>query len=228
MRSDVKDVSSAVRDMSFKQRRGNIERWLSSSDPSTNYNKALQQRQEGTGLWFLQNHAYIQWKMQRNSTLWLYGMPGCGKTILSSTIIEDLGKTLLHQPLLYFYFDFNDIHKQTLDSMVRSLISQFYYKCEKTWKQLDSLFSSHEDGRRQPRCESLCQVLLYMIDALEGVYIVLDALDECRTRRGSHTEGLLSWIRDLLGSGRRNNHLLVPSRPEQDTQSKLSDLFRRK
>jgi hypothetical protein len=63
-----------------------------------------------------------------------------------------------------------------------------------------------------------------MIDPLEDVYIVLDALDECCTRTGTHTKGLLSWIKDLLGSCQRNIHLLVTSRPEQDIQSKLSDL----
>ena len=138
---------------------------------------------------------YIQWKTQQNSTLWLYGIPGCGKTILSSTIIEDLEKTLPPSTLLYFYFDFSDNHKQKLDSMVRSLISQLYYKSKNAQKQLDSLFSSCEDGNRQPTHESLCQVLLHMVDSLEHTYIVLDALDECSTRSWPRTEGLLSWIR---------------------------------
>src|SRR2546423_3629801 len=127
------NIRDAVKGLGFEQRREKIERWLSPPDPSTNYNKALRQRQEGTGNWFLQSHAFAKWKTQRNSFLWLYGIPGCGKTILSSTIIEDLKRTLSRQPLLYFYFDFNDTDKQTLDSMVRSLMSQLYSKCEDTW-----------------------------------------------------------------------------------------------
>src|SRR5271163_1940880 len=122
MRSDVQDAKKAVKDLRFEQGREKIECWLSPSDPSTNYNKALQQRQEGSGLWFLQIDAFAKWKKRQNSFLWLYGIPGCGKTILSSTIIEDLGKTLWCQPLLYFYFNFSDTDKQTLESMVRSLI----------------------------------------------------------------------------------------------------------
>lgn len=224
IRCDVEDARSAVQDLLFNQRKEKVERWLSPSDPSTNYNKAIQQRQEGTGLWFLQSRAYVQWKTQRDSTLWLHGIPGCGKTILTSTLVEDLERTFPPLTVLYFYFDFSDVHKQTLDSMVRSLVRQLYCKYKNTWKQLDSLFSSCEDGGRQPRCESLCQVFLQIIDSLEDVYIVLDALDECRTRTGSHTEGLLSWIGDLLGSKQRKVHLLVTSRPEQDIQSKLNDL----
>ena len=162
---------------------------------------------------------FAKWKKRQNSFLWLYGIPGCGKTILSSTIIEDLEKTLQRQSLLYFYFDFSDTDKQTLESMVRSLISQLYSKCRGASKELDSLFSSCEDGRRQPSCESLCKAFLHMIEQVKEVWIVLDALDECRTRKGPPTEGLLSWMRDLLSSEQRNVHLLVTSRPEQDIKS---------
>ena len=84
MRRDVQGTRSSIRDVAFEQRRENIERWLSPPNPSINYNRALQERQKGTGLWFLQSHVYTQWKAQRNSALWLYGKPGSGKTILSS------------------------------------------------------------------------------------------------------------------------------------------------
>lgn len=35
-----------------------IIKWLSAPDPSTNYNKALKQRYEGSGLWFLQSNDF--------------------------------------------------------------------------------------------------------------------------------------------------------------------------
>ena len=127
------------------------------------------------------------------------------------------------QPLLYFYFDFSDTAKQTLDSMVRALISQLYYKYIEALPQLDTLFSSCEDGRRQPTSESLCKVLLQMIGQVKEVWIVFDALDECCTRKGPLMEGILSWIREVLNSGQRNIHLLVTSRPEQDIESGISE-----
>jgi Cdc6-like AAA superfamily ATPase len=220
---DVNKIRGDVQDLGFEQRRGKIERWLSPPDPSTNYNKALQLHQEGSGLWFLQLDTFAEWKKRRNSFLWLYGIPGCGKTILSSIIIEDLERTLPRQSLLYFYFDFSDKEgKQTLENMVRSLIHQLYSKCGGTSKEVDSLFSSCDDGRRQPPCESLCKVLLLMIEQVGEVWIVLDALDECPTRQGSRAE-LLSWIRGLLDSMQWNVHLLVTSRPEQDIESMISE-----
>lgn len=220
------NTSDAVKDLGFEQRREKIERWLSPPDPSTNYNKALHQRQENSGLWFLKIDAFAKWNKSQNSFLWLHGIPGCGKTVLSSTIIEELERTVPRQSLLYFFFDFSDTHKQTLESMVRSLINQLYYKHEQTAQQLDSLFSSYGDGRQQPTMESLCKILLHQIEQVKEVWIVLDALDECHTRKGPPTEGLLSWIREVLCSEQRNVHLLITSRLEQDIESGIMEFAR--
>ena len=166
---------------------------------------------------------FAKWKTRRNSFLWLYGIPGCGKTILSSTIIEDLERTLPRKTLLYFYFDFNDEGKQTLEGMVRSLMSQLYSKFGDTSEKLDSLFSSCEDGRQQPPRESLCKAFLHMIEHVKEVWIILDALDECCTRKGPPIEGLLSWTREVLNSEQRSVHLLMTSRPEQDIESGIME-----
>jgi Cdc6-like AAA superfamily ATPase len=178
----------------------------------------LAQRQEGTGLWLLQSRPFTKWHSQQNSFLWLHGIPGCGKTILSSTIIEHLVDTHPDQLLLYFYFDFTDAGKQTLDNVIWSLISQLYHKRKDTQKLLDSLFSSCDNGRRQPTCESLCKVFLQMIEEVKEVYIVLDALDECSTRKGPSSEGLLLWIQSLSEQKQGNVRLLVTSRPEHDIE----------
>ncbi|KAH8727996.1 ankyrin repeat-containing domain protein [Phaeosphaeriaceae sp. PMI808] len=216
---DLNEMRVAIKSTSSAIKQGKVDSWLSPPDPSANYNKALQQRQKGSGLWFLQTDTFAKWNKRQNSFLWLHGIPGCGKTILSSTIIEELERTVPCQSLLYFYFDFSEERKQTLESMVRSLVSQLYYKHEQTAQQLDSLFSSCGNGRRQPTSESLGKVLLHNIEQVKEVWIVLDALDECRTRKGPPTEGLLSWIREVLHSEQRNVHLLVTSRLEQDIES---------
>ncbi|KAF2183429.1 hypothetical protein K469DRAFT_583451, partial [Zopfia rhizophila CBS 207.26] len=216
-------TSTAVQNLGIEHRQQKISQWLRPPDSSTNYNKALQQRHKGSGFWFLEREDFLEWMTQQDSFLWLYGIPGCGKTILSSTIIEHLDSTIRSQPFLYFYFDFNDTGKQTLENMVRSLIAQLYYKREDTRHLLDSLLSSCQDGRQQPNCDLLCELFLHMLEKVKEVWIVLDALDECRTRKGPSTEGILLWIRDLLNSNQRNVHLLVTSRPEQDIQAEFNE-----
>jgi Cdc6-like AAA superfamily ATPase len=217
-------MSRDMKEVALAQKHEEIYRWLSPSDPSTNLNKALQQRQEGTGLWLLQSSPFKRWQRQQHSFLWLHGIPGCGKTILSSTIIEHLVETHPDQLLLYFYFDFTDSGKQTLNDVIRSLISQLYRKRKDTKKLLGSLFFSCNKGRSQPTLESLCKVFLQMIDQAQEIYIVLDAIDECRTRKGPMSEGLLAWIQSLSDLEQRNVHLLVTSRPEHDIEIVLRKL----
>jgi len=62
-----------------------------------------------------------------------------------------------------------------------------------------------------------------MVEEAKGVYVVLDALDECQTRKGSPSEGLLPWITNLR-LDERDLHLLVTSRPEHDIEVVLREL----
>jgi len=71
-------------------------------------------------LWFLESEQYAKWKASPSSFLWLHGIPGCGKTILSSTVIEDILQHCTNDPgkaAAYFYFDFKDPQKQSSELM---------------------------------------------------------------------------------------------------------------
>jgi NACHT domain len=216
--SAIQNMHDDVILLKTSYRQDKISLWLHPPEPAVNYNKALQQRLTGSGHWFLRGNHFTRWKSRsQSSAMWLYGIPGCGKTILSSTILEDLKKCQSAQPIIYFYFDFNDANKQTFESMLRSLVIQIYHQCEDTRRHLDSLYSEKKD--QQLNCEDLCKVLLLMIQQLSEVWIILDALDECTTRKGSQTEGLLSWVGDILKHRQLNVHILITSRPEEDIKS---------
>ncbi|KAK6507970.1 hypothetical protein TWF481_006390 [Arthrobotrys musiformis] len=226
MRTNVQDTSDDVKSIARKMKSEKIDRWLSAPDPSTNYHKGLERRHEGSGTWFLKSKQFDEWRTsQKSSLLWLHGIPGCGKTILSSTIIERLESDPACQPLLYFYFDFTDTGKQTLENMLRVLISQLHHKLRDPSVQLESLYSSCADGRQQPTCRSLCETLSRMVEQAKEVWIILDALDECRTRGGSSTEGLLPWMSGILNS-KQNIHLLTTSRLENDIKSEIENFTR--
>ncbi|KAK6346561.1 hypothetical protein TWF696_006684 [Orbilia brochopaga] len=219
MRTKVQDTCDNVDRLRSDQRQTEINRWLSPPDPSTNNNEALRRRHEGSGRWFLRGEAFNEWKKKRqNSFLWLHGIPGCGKTILSSIVIESLSS---HQPLLYFYFDFTDPNKQTFGKMLCALISQLCYQCAAALPQLDQLFSSCKSGYEQPTSQQLREVFSRMIEQVEEIWIVLDALDE------SSVEGrkeVLIWMKDILVSPeRRNVHLLMTSRLETDIESRIME-----
>ncbi|KAL0929878.1 pfs domain-containing protein [Colletotrichum truncatum] len=219
LQEDVSQIHSTTKDVQRSLHFQEVMKWLSAPDPSTNDNKAFKQRHENTGQWLVDSEKYSKWKKTPNSSLWLHGIPGCGKTILSSVAINDLRHAEFCFTYLYFYFDFSDNSKQSLESALRSLIAQLYHRHEDAQQHLDLLYSSN--APRQLSIDQLSMVFTAMAKQVGEVWIVLDALDECQTRTGRDNEGLLPWIESILVSQQANIHLLVTSRPEHDIKSTL-------
>ncbi|TIA44617.1 hypothetical protein D6C79_06209, partial [Aureobasidium pullulans] len=122
-------TNASVAEVKLDVRHQQLHNWLSPPDPSTNFNEAILHRHKGTGRWFVEGDLFQFFKESRVPYLWLSGLAGCGKTVLSASIIEDLQQSRLSRSttLLYFYFDFNDVRKQTLDGLLRSLVWQKYF-----------------------------------------------------------------------------------------------------
>ncbi|KAF4447588.1 nucleoside phosphorylase domain-containing protein [Fusarium austroafricanum] len=129
----------------------------------------------------------------------------CGKTILSTTILDHLLQIDTYTTLAFF-FDFSDPGKQKLENLLRSLAIQLYHTGNEAARRLDSLFASHDDGRKQPDTNALPACVDAMIHITGKVVVIIDALDECTTR-----EDLLHWLRSLACS---NAQLIVTGRPE--------------
>jgi hypothetical protein len=198
-----------------------ILKWLSAPDPSTNYNKAFGQRHEGTGLWFIHGDKFKTWTQQSNPVLWLYGIPGCGKTVLASLVIHHLEQdSPSGSVLLYFFFDFSDLKKQDIDNMIRSMICQLYRQEECVRQDLDDMFLTCQSGSQQPTLDSLKNVLNLMLGRTENIIIVVDALDESCTK-----PNLLAWIRSILTVKPTTIRLVITSRREQDIESTLETLM---
>lgn len=216
--ASVRQTNKGLRDVQAINHFNCVVKWLSSPNPSTNLNKSLKKRQQGTGTWFLQSRQFQQWKAGKSRYLWLNGIPGCGKTVLSATIIENLNHGLNSSHIvLYFFFDFTNPDKQSFQSLIRSLIAQMYSKHASSREELDRLFSSSENGHLQPTEESLLATFTQMMNTAEKVQIVIDSLDECKTRRD-----LLLWMESFAGSRHEGLYLLATSRKEDDIESELT------
>ena len=214
---DVKRMVANVESLTRDKRRDKIYEWLSPPDPSTNYKASIEKRYEGTGRWFLESNQFMEWKLGSQQFLWLHGIPGCGKTILSSTIVEHLRSSQEDSPpvVLDFYFDFTVTDKQSLESVICSLIAQLCDQNEHAWGRLEQLFTSCKDGKDRPTTQSLRTTLHAMIETFNAIRVVLDALDECQTRKE-----LLPWIREFVTSS-KNVDIIVTSRKEEDIESAL-------
>ncbi|KAI4741500.1 Pfs, NACHT and ankyrin domain protein [Aureobasidium sp. EXF-12298] len=219
----VKITQEAVQDLRDDRDQKEFRKWLAAPDPSVNLTNALEKRHEDTGLWFIHGEAFERWKKQPNSFLWLHGIPGCGKTVLSSTVIEHLKSNIEpDQPLLYFYFDFSDTNKQTFENMLRSLVNQLYQEQPKTRHHLDQIWKSHKGSNQQLSEPSLIAVLLAILSDVDKVSIVLDALDESTARTD-----VTAWLKSTFELG-PICRILVTARREEDIMTAFQSWTRPK
>jgi hypothetical protein len=117
---------------------------------------------------------------------------------------------------VYFYFDFNDEKKQSPAKMIRSLITQLSSLRGNTPQALKLLFSNCGDGKRQPTVDELLTALRQIVQEFDELYIILDALDECKER-----EELLVSIEEITGWKLGKLHILATSRGEKEIEESL-------
>ncbi|KAG8354008.1 hypothetical protein FVEN_g8111 [Fusarium venenatum] len=209
-------TNNAVMNMASDYRNDKILRWLSPADYTSNANLAREHRHPGTGTWFLNSPLFQDWKSGLYKNLWLYGLVGCGKTVLSTSILDDLLSSDKHTTIAFF-FDFNDPRKQNPDDLLRSLAAQLYQTGSKAAKELDNLFASCNNGHEKPDTRALSACIDTMMQAAEPIFIIIDALDECTK--------ILQMLQWLECSTSNKAQILITGRPEEELKTGLFRLF---
>ncbi|KAJ7053338.1 hypothetical protein C8F01DRAFT_552885 [Mycena amicta] len=212
-------VRKKMDDLLASEEHKTLERWLKPADVAINQREAQEKRHPGTGNWFINSRVeFAEWKYTPAAVLWLYGMPGSGKTVLSSTIIETLRENAeLHA---FFYFNTNNREQCTIAQLLSTLAMQLSVQVSLPHKTLLALWETHHKpqhllGNAKLLTEALIPLLEQLATA-RPVYLVLDALDEC-----TECDKLLDLLEKLVDPSRPNVHLLVTSRPEVSVPNKL-------
>ena len=209
---NLKALTQYFQVRTLDERNDRILQWLAAPDPSSNQNKACQTKQRETGRWFIESANYLNWKTQQSSFLWLHGIPGCGKTVLCSTVVEDIASRCQvggRKVLAYYYFDFNESKKQTCEGLLRSLATQFFGQTAEGSEIIEALFLDCGEGQREPTPKGLIKALRQLSEPLEETYFVFDALDEC-----VEIPAVISFLQEIRGWHNHNLHILITSRKE--------------
>ena len=119
----------------------------------------------------------------------------------------------------YFYFEFNDVEKQSFRKAVRSLLFQFALQGCGILQNLEQLFQECSNGQQQPAEDVIQSLFREALAYPRQKYIILDALDECTDR-----EELLSFLCELMKSTPRDLHVLATSRREKDIEDELGSI----
>jgi hypothetical protein len=152
-------------------------------------------------------------------------------THLSSTVIQDIeamceaGNALM----AYFYFDFRDASKQCLHGLITSLLAQLSVRSDPRCEILSNLYMAHGEGLDQPSDSTLAKCLKEMLITSDRrpIYLVIDGLDESPNASGfpSPREGVLEFLKELVGLPISNLRMCVTSRPEIDIRYAVEPLL---
>ncbi|KAI9641514.1 hypothetical protein NHQ30_010325 [Ciborinia camelliae] len=162
-----------------------IYEWLSPLDPSQRHNDLRRRRHEKTGDWFVEEDDFKDWKIsQPASLLWIHGIPGCGKSVLASRIIDALaahckGREAEGLGLAYFYFDFSIEEQQKKTKMIRSVIWQLAVRSPAARQVMTTKLWGFLLQKIQPGDDDLLACLDQMLKEFKESFIIIDALDEC-------------------------------------------------
>ncbi|KAI9438060.1 hypothetical protein H4582DRAFT_232779 [Lactarius indigo] len=225
----IQQTANNVDEIKWNQLTQLLRAWLSPADPSTNHNIARKAQHKGTAVWFFQDSIFFEWK-STGSLLWIHGKPGSGKSVICSSVIQDImavceaGSAIM----AYFYFDFRDLNKQTCRDLLLSLVSQLSTSSSPCCDILNRVYTSHKNGAHQPSDDTLKECLKEML-RLSGqgpIFIVLDALDECPDSSGipSPRDEVLQLVKELVDLDLRGLHICATSRPEVDIRAVLEPL----
>ncbi|KAI7263969.1 hypothetical protein KC345_g8974 [Hortaea werneckii] len=199
--------------------------WLSAPDPWTNHRSARERHEPHTGDWLLQSHTYLDWKAGKKRHLWICGKAGCGKTVLSSTMVEDIkqlcdtDENLGRFGLGAFYFTFSDKQKQSYEVLLRSLVEQLAWK-QDGYARLQQAFDNASRGK--PGKDELEKILLLSLQSYDQVFLALDALDES-PEENDIRQTMLEQLEKLVENA-SNVKLLATSRDARDIQESMGML----
>ncbi|CAF9915083.1 MAG: hypothetical protein ALECFALPRED_009973 [Alectoria fallacina] len=154
-----------------------------SGDPFDNYQAALKRRQPGTGGWLTESDSFKTWSQNDHGIFWLRGLPGCGKSVLISIVIEYMQYSWASKDigiaLAYFYIDYRDPAKQTLDACLGTLVRQLLDHNPQGIERLERLSEQKQRSlSRNLTTSEYIGLLADVADFQSKVYIVIDALDE--------------------------------------------------
>ncbi|KAJ7112592.1 hypothetical protein C8R44DRAFT_985049 [Mycena epipterygia] len=129
-----------------------LREWLEFPPDMARKQHAMQKlHHEGTGNWFL------------NVIAQLFGDQA---TVRTSAVA-------------YFYFDFRNEQTQLVEIMLRSIILQLSAQSPNKYAALDQQYKLSQ-GQTLPTYQNLLDILDKLLLNLGSIYIVLDALDECK------------------------------------------------
>ncbi|RDW75540.1 ankyrin-2 [Coleophoma cylindrospora] len=186
-----------------------IRSWLNPTEyahDAGEYSKHLSSHLKGTGQAAMDSPVFQEWHdSQDHGILWIRGIPGAGKSVITASLIEKLSQEGV--PVLYFFFRHTVEANYRPEAALRDWLTQALEFSPHLQLELKDKITIPVDKLTLAYFNQLLRLALAQI---QRAYCVVDALDEMDQ---TALKGFLE-ILDELGHWRpRNIKLIVTSRP---------------
>lgn len=206
-------------------------KWLSDSlitDKQQQLRSKVEKFNKDSGKWLLGSDEYTSWLKSPGSFLWLRGASGCGKSMLCSTVVNNLVELAAgnsNMIVAYWYFDNADPQTQNLQRLVRLVLRRISAKATPFPEPVRDLAEEHETAGSIPGSGALIKTLKDTVaDLDEEVFLVLDAIDEYHTGDETLRQEFLDFLVELGDRKLSKLHILVTSVSEADIENALVGL----
>lgn len=160
-----------------------ILNWLTLTDYAPQQNDFINRRQAGTGQWLLDSPEFQAWVQTDKQVLFCPGIPGAGKTILTSIVIEELITRFGNDKRIgisYVYCNFRRSEEQKAEDLLASLLKQLTQGRPSLPDNVRSLYEKHKKQRTRPSFDEISRALQSVAALYSRIFVVIDALDECQ------------------------------------------------
>lgn len=165
-----------------RQEEKEVLRWLSNVDYGLQHSNNRDEVATNTCTWFLNSPEYTTWRDGDGKVLICQGIPGAGKTFLSSIVIEDLLNSSLSKAdgwgLTQIYCHYHHRLELTATELFRCLAKQLCLSMSSLPASVSKLHKDHAERGTTPPLDKIIDMLRDLLQSFTQVYIVVDALDE--------------------------------------------------
>ncbi|KAJ7453166.1 hypothetical protein FB451DRAFT_1565719 [Mycena latifolia] len=226
-RIDQNYLAKSVRDVARNQERyhDSVERdkiidWFSPLNFFLRQADISSIRQPGTGEWLLQDELFKKWTSDTITAMWWRGMPGAGKTVLASMVVDHLRTTLESRSIgiAVMYLSHQETEVQSLSNLLAGLWRQLVVG-KPIAPYLSQLYQKHHEQRTRPSIGEVDTLLWSIISEFSKVFIVVDAVDEYPEQ---HRHILLRHLSSLTEGS--TVKLMLTSRPHLNIKQVIGNL----
>ena len=176
-------------------------KWLSPMDMEEIQSRKSQRCTQPSGDWLLRHEVFQAWLRFQHRAVWISGLPGTGKTVLSTVIVDNIRTRIekdSKQMLAFFYCDKGDENGQSALKIFASIIGQILVQFEQIPDHICAAYSTVIRYGRS--CFStLDQPTIILNDlalSYDKLFILIDGLDELK-----EAATIIESLKDLMSSG---------------------------